>query len=319
MKLKDIYEMAIEMGIDADPRDRDELEEDLEKAKENFQEMDDEEKEVFDEQRLENPYTDSRLLYGEEEKEIETVLVGINIDTGEVLLGDRLNEKEGKDDIDAVIGHHPRGVGAAGLHEVMHVQKDILVEWGIPVTIADSIMDKRIREVERKVRGANFNQSLDSAKLLDMPLMCVHTPADNLVNEFLEEKVEENELKKVGDIMDMLKDIPEYHNARKFGAGPTVLVGNENKRAGKVVVDMTGGTEGAEESYERMANAGVGTIIGMHLSEKHRKKVEKNHLNYVIAGHMASDSLGLNLFLDEIEKKGVDIVPCSGFIRHPRN
>jgi len=63
----------------------------------------------------------------------------------------------------------------------------------------------------------------------------------------------------------------------------------------------------------------VGTIIGMHLSDEHRKKVEESRINYIIAGHMSSDSIGLNLFLDELEKNGVEIIPCSGFIRHSRN
>jgi hypothetical protein len=34
---------------------------------------------------------------------------------------------------------------------------------------------------------------------------------------------------------------------------------------------------------------------------------------------MASDSLGMNIILDELEKKGIDIVPCSGLIRVKRS
>jgi hypothetical protein len=33
---------------------------------------------------------------------------------------------------------------------------------------------------------------------------------------------------------------------------------------------------------------------------------------------MASDSLGVNLFLDELEKKGIEIVPISGLTRVKR-
>jgi hypothetical protein len=43
-------------------------------------------------------------------------------------------------------------------------------------------------------------------------------------------------------------------------------------------------------------------------------------LNVVVAGHIASDTLGLNLLLDEVEKGGaLDIVGASGFerIRRP--
>jgi hypothetical protein len=33
---------------------------------------------------------------------------------------------------------------------------------------------------------------------------------------------------------------------------------------------------------------------------------------------MASDSLGMNYILDEYEKKGIEIIPCSGMIRVSR-
>jgi hypothetical protein len=82
---------------------------------------------------------------------------------------------------------------------------------------------------------------------------------------------------------------------------------------------MTGGTSGSENSYEKLSQAGVGTIVGMHMSDKHRKEAEKHHLNVVIAGHISSDSLGMNLLLDGIEQKGIDIIPCSGIIRHKRS
>ena len=82
--------------------------------------------------------------------------------------------------------------------------------------------------------------------------------------------------------------------------------------------DAEGGADEAKETFERMSHYGIGTIIGMHMSEEHRKDAEKNHINVVIAGHMSSDSLGMNLFLDELEKKGVEVVPVSGLIRIKR-
>ena len=67
-----------------------------------------------------------------------------------------------------------------------------------------------------------------------------------------------------------------------------------------------------------MAIAGIGTIIGMHISEEHKKEAEAANINVVISGHMSSDSLGINLFLDELEKREIEIVPCSGLIRISR-
>ena len=81
---------------------------------------------------------------------------------------------------------------------------------------------------------------------------------------------------------------------------------------------MTGGTEGPLESLGRLAAAGVGTLVGMHMREEHRKKAESEHMNVVIAGHLSSDSLGMNLILDEYEKRGVAVVACSGLTRLSR-
>ncbi len=317
MKIKEIYDTAVQKGIEKDVRGEKGIQKVLDDAKEKYEELEGKDKEVFDKQRLENPFQDSRLLHGDPDTEVEKVMVGINIDTGEVVLADRLKEK-GKD-VDLILGHHPRGVGLATLHEVMNLQADMLNEWGVPINVAESLVKKRIKEVERSIRGANHNQSLDAAKLLDIPMMCIHTPADNLVEAFLREEIDKRDFEKVGDVIDFLKEIPEYHESRKHNDGPGVLIGDEDNRTGKIVVEMTGGTEGNKKSYEKLAEAGVGTIIGMHLSEDHRKEAKENHINYIIAGHMASDSIGMNLFLDELEKNGIEIIPTSGFIRHSRN
>ncbi|MDZ4064221.1 MAG: NGG1p interacting factor NIF3, partial [Coriobacteriia bacterium] len=70
---------------------------------------------------------------------------------------------------------------------------------------------------------------------------------------------------------------------------------------------------------DRLSQAGVGTLVGMHYSEEHRKHAEELKLNLVIAGHISSDTLGMNLVLDEIEKAGdVEIITVSGMIRVKR-
>jgi hypothetical protein len=104
-----------------------------------------------------------------------------------------------------------------------------------------------------------------------------------------------------------------------MNAGPKIIVGSEKRRAGKVMVDMTGGTSGSKSAIERLSQAGVGTLLCMHIPDEHKKEAEKFHINVVIAGHMSSDSLGMNLIMDAIEKKGVKIVPCAGYIRYSRN
>jgi putative NIF3 family GTP cyclohydrolase 1 type 2 len=148
--------------------------------------------------------------------------------------------------------------------------------------------------------------------------MSMHTAADNCVTAFLQKMFDENKPERVKDVIELLLEIPEYRHSKKLGAGPVVISGSEERRAGKVMVDMTGGTEGPKEAVEKLAQAGVGTIVCMHMVDEIKEVAEKNHVNVVIAGHIASDSVGMNIILDEFEKRGVDIVPCSGLIRVSR-
>jgi putative NIF3 family GTP cyclohydrolase 1 type 2 len=117
----------------------------------------------------------------------------------------------------------------------------------------------------------------------------------------------------------LLLEIPEYKEAAKIGAGPKITVGSLENRCGKIALtEVTGGTEGSPKLYEKMAIAGIGTIVSMHQSEEHWQKAKESHINIIVAGHTSSDSLGMNLFLDELEKRGIEIVPCSGLIRVSR-
>lgn len=316
MKLKEIYQLAIEKGIKNDPRGQKTVEKYLARLKKDYEEMKEEDKKEYDLQKLINPYADTRILYGEENKEIKKALVGIDVEVGEVLLADRLREKG--EQIDLVIAHHPEGQALARLHDVMHLQEDIMHMLGVPINVAEGIMAPRIAEVERALMPGNHNRAVDAAAILDIPMMCIHTPADNHVNSFLMQEVETKKPETLRELVKMLKEIPEYAQAARRGAGPRIIIGAEQKRAGKIFIDMTGGTGGPKEAFEKLALAGVGTVVCMHISDNNRKEAEKYHINVVIAGHIASDSLGMNLILDKLEKKGIEIIPCAGLIRIKR-
>ncbi|MEG6520817.1 NGG1p interacting factor NIF3 [Desulfotomaculum sp. 1211_IL3151] len=317
MKLQEIYNLILKMGIDHDPRGIEVVQKQLAKEKKKIDELKEDERKEIDQDRIFNPYSDTRVLFGELDREVKRILVGIDMEVGEVILADRLAEKGKK--IDLIMAHHPEGKAMAGLYDVMHLQEDLLAQLGVPVNVAEGIMAGRIGEVRRGLMPVNHNRAVDAARLLDIPLMCCHTPADNMVTEYVQKKIDENNCETLGDIVKVLKEIPEYAAAVKTGAGPTIVVGSRKRSAGKVFVDMTGGTSGSEDAYSKLSVAGVGTLVVMHISEKHRKEAEKNHVNVIIAGHMASDSLGMNLILDMIEQRGVEILTCSGLIRVKRS
>ena len=316
MKIKAIYDYVVARGIDKDPRTPAGVEAALKEELKKYDQLKDEEKKEFDRERLTNPYSDTRILCGDPEREVKRMLVGVDIEVGEVLLADRLGEK-GRP-IDLIMAHHPEGKALAALHNVMHLQEDIMARFGVPINVAESLMSSRISEVKRGLMPINHNRAVDAAKLLGIAMLCAHTVADNQVTAFLQELFDQEEPRTVGDLVKLLKDIPEYAESGSYGVGPEIILGSKERRAGKVLVDMTGGTSGSEKSYEKLSQAGIGTIVGMHMTDKHRTEAEKHHLNVVIAGHISSDSLGMNLLLDGLEEQGIEIIPCSGIIRSSR-
>ena len=319
MTVKQIYELAIKLGIQNDPRGSDFVTKKLKYINDKYKELKPEEKKDFDQEILTNPYADSRVLTDGLSKKVKRVLVGIDMEVGEVMLANELSKKK---PIDLIIAHHPEGVSLAGLGDVMDLQIELLHKYGIPINIAEDITKLRMSEVNRGINPANHNRPVDVAKLMGLEMMNIHTPADNMVTTFLDNLIKKNEkeLERVEDLLKLLKTIPEYQEAAKTKVAPKLFTGSPERYLGKIALtEITGGTSGSKDYYQKIADAGIGTIVGMHMGEEHRKEAEKAHLNIVIAGHMSSDSIGMNLFLDKLEKKGIEIIPCSGLIRVSRN
>lgn len=316
MTLDEIYKLAVAEGIKADPRGGAEINRLLSQAKKDHKKLSAKEKKYFDNERLTNPYADTRILNGDPKGQIGRVLTGIDLEVPELLLAERLRDRGEK--IDLLLAHHPEGAALAALAEVMPMQADIWSKYGVPINVGEFLIDKRMKEVWRSLLPVNHNRAVDAARLLGLSFLTVHTPADNMVTTFLQRLLDRKKPHTLDDVTDILRDVPEYQEAMKMGGGPTILVGGPEKRAGKIMVDMTGGTEGPEGVMEKLATAGVGTLVGMHMGDRLRKQAEKHHVNVIIAGHIASDAVGLNLFLDKLEARGVKITPCSGLIRVKR-
>jgi len=233
-------------------------------------------------------------------------------------LADRLREKEG---LDLAFGHHPEGKAFTGLHEVMRLQVDLLKQAGVDKDTAAQLLEERMREVERGVLPQNHTRPVDAARLLNMPFICAHTPADNHVYRFLESLFIKARPGRLEDVLDLLLQVPEYQVAQKINAGPQIILGNPKRPVGRVLFEMTGGTEGSKNVFDKLYKAGVRTLVSMHLSVEHFKKAKDANLNVIIAGHISSDTLGLNLLLDKIERRcreKFQVIACSGFTRIKR-
>lgn len=315
--LEQFYDVSIDLAIKRAPRSKKDIEEQLQRRKKEFDKLDQKAKEYFDMESLKNPFLDSRIEAGNPKTALKRILVGIDIGVGEILLANELSRNGKK--IDAVIAHHPEGRALIDLTRVMDLQEDIAMMEGVPVNVVEKLMKTRMGDLNRALHATNHYQVPNAADLLGIPFACFHTFADNQVFWFIKNYITKRKPKYVSDIIDALMELPEYQIAKKRGNAPMMFTGDEKGRVGKISFSgFTGGTSGSKEIYEKMAHAGVGTILAMHIPEEHRKLAEKYHINVLVCGHMASDSIGVNLLMDEAEKKGVEILACGGFVRVSR-
>lgn len=314
MTLQAIYEEIIKGGISADVRSKKSIDTLLKKKQEEYQSLKGSDKERFDTDTLFNPFSDTRILNGNPNARIESMMVGIDVDASELLLIEALKSK-GKA-IDMVLSHHPAGRAYASFYEVMDLQVDVFKDTGIALSVSENLLSERKHQVERRVSAANHERAVDAAKLLGINLLCAHTPADNLAYQYIKRIMEKEKPSQLVNIIDILCSIPEYKEAAKNSSPPKIINGNKEARTSRILVEFTGGTEGPETIYSKLSSAGIDCVIAMHQSEESFKKCREANINVVLAGHIASDNLGINLLLDHLESKGkFTIYEFSGFRR----
>jgi putative NIF3 family GTP cyclohydrolase 1 type 2 len=241
---------------------------------------------------------------------IKKVLIGIDMSTPELILAKDLG-------YDCVISHHPQGgTASTEFSKVMDIQIDKMVEYGVPINKAQKALRKKQASIDLSSHVGNYDRSISAAKLLKMPYLNIHLPADLIGERFIQGYLD-NEFANVPkttlqDVVDLLNELPVYKNAI---ASPVIRVGSPKDYAGKIAVLFAGGTNGGTDVYKSYFEAGVGTIICMHVPEDVKKAVtEQNIGNVIVAGHMASDTIGLNEIIREFESQGLEVTKISGIL-----
>jgi len=321
LTLEKLYKEVVEIGKKADPRSPADLKRFMAARKKEYGKIESEEEKELHKDRLWNPYDDTRVLFGDPKRKIETVFVGIDIEVQDLVMISELNRRRveaGKKPIDLAMAHHPEGFALGGLSGVMDdIQVEVFRQVGVPVNVTEKCLAKRVRDIEISLHSDNLHRVGDTARLLDIPMMCAHTVADNNAYQTIKTLVEKKHPYTLQDVVDILKKVPVYKKAaRLFDCPVDIQVGSPSSRTGKILVGgFTGGTEGNPEILEHAVNvAGVGTTIDMHMSKKHRELAEKFKLNTVVANHMASDSMGMQPIVDMLRKNKIEVVCGSGFI-----
>lgn len=291
MRWKDIFNLGIKMGLDNDIRN------------------------IDSPGSYNGNYADCAIITGQEDREVKTVYVAVDAGPAELLLVDNLN-KSGKK-IDAIIMHHPTGPGAYNLTGVVDIQKYNWERYGVDKKAADRIYKKMVEEKDMETRAGNYLAVENAAGFLDIPVLCMHTAIDNIVQVFFENIIKDNDTDTVQDVFNIIDSIHEVGAASQYGAGP-YIVGDGGGLSGKIMVDMTGGIDPDSQIFHYLKEAGINTLVGMHYGEDNVKAIIKNKINLVISGHMASDSIGINKYCDMLEDRGLNIIAGAGLYRHRR-
>ena len=319
MKLKKLFDLAVDAAIEADPRPRAVIKRALKRVEARHKRLEGKEKEHVDHEQKWNPYLDSRILYGDGSEEVKHLMVGIDIEGPELMLAHEM-KKMGKK-VDAAMMHHPEGRALADLEKVMPVQIDVLADCGVPVNRAEGVLQPRMDRIWRSIHADNLFRAESFSEILNIPLFGLHTVTDNLAWRYMEKHISSKKFDSVGEIMEALLDIPEYREYAKRGNPPILVNGRKEYRPGKIYAnEFTGGTNGPEELMKVQAEAGVGTVLSMHVTEKTLKVAKEHNVNIIQCSHIASDSIGINLIIDMWQKAGakLHIIPVSGFVRVDR-
>ncbi|MCY1154961.1 MAG: NIFsuperfamily protein [Nitrososphaera sp.] len=233
-------------------------------------------------------------------KNINKVLIGIDIGTAELMLAKQL-------ECDAVIAHHPIGATAVNFYKVFDTHIDYMVEHGVPKKVAREAVEKLKERIETRNHASIYSDVVGAAKVLGIPLVNIHQPCDEYMRQVILRAIKASRTEYVSDIVKSIGKIPEFrHAATKV----RVRFGNQNNKAGHWTLVVAAGTNGGFNIAKAYFQHGVSTVIYLHIDygELMKMREEKLEGNLVVMGHLGGDSIGLNGLAERLENLGIETV-----------
>ena len=242
---------------------------------------------------------------------LKRALFGVDVEVGEILYARDAG-------FDVVVAHHPVGDGGASVQftEVIWRQVAQMMEEGIAEPVARAAVAERVSTVHRRRHLLNHNRVLDTARLIGLPLLNIHLPPDIVARRYVQDLVRRTKGAEttVAELLGVLGEVPEMKGSL---VKPEAWIGEPENRVGRTAVAMAGGTNGGYPVFRTYYDAGVNTILAMHIDEADfgRLRAEaREDCNFIVTGHMPSDSIGINRLIWALEDRGLECVRTSGII-----
>jgi hypothetical protein len=240
--------------------------------------------------------------------DIETALVGIDLESPEIQLANR-------EDYDLVLAHHPPGGDPrVNFAPVLDRQVEFMTAHGVPAERAEeAVADLRSR-MDHAGHSANYRHDPSIAEHLDQPYMNVHLAPDEIGRRRFRDVADDlDDDAAVGVFTDALGDIPELDEAL---TDVELRLGNRENDLGEVAVHHAAGTNGGTEVASAYFDNGVDTVLYIHVGAGDTATLQEEYggegKNLVVTGHIASDAIGMNTFIDALEQEGVECDTVSG-------
>lgn len=242
--------------------------------------------------------------------DIKRIMLGIDIKGPEVKMAADMG-------FDAAISHHPTG-GQARLqfYKVLYRHLDQLVSAGVPLEAVQATIDDMAEEHRVMAAMSNFDHDPSVARLLDMPYMNIHTPLDEIGRRRLQTAADE--LSATDTIAALISHFDasfgEFRNAE---TEIELRMGKMDNPMGKVVMSHGAGTNGGYPVAKAFFDHGVDTVIYIHCRPADSKKLVAEYgdaKNLIVTGHIVSDSIGINPYIDRLREDGIDVATLSGIV-----
>ena len=234
-------------------------------------------------------------------RKLRRVLVAIDVGVSELLLAQNLN-------CDGVIAHHPAG-GKAQLegYKVFLRHIDQMSAAGVPLEVAREAVKNKYRALDIQHHPENYDQVPNAAKKLGLPLVTIHSPCDEIGRRMIVQAIKGLEADAtVNQLVSRIGAFPEFRRAE---TRIELRLGSPNRKAGKVVISHACYTNGGYDVAKAYFQHAVDTLSYIHISEPDLTKLaSENFANLIVLGHIASDWLGINRLLRELEKNDVEPV-----------
>ncbi|MCX6355076.1 MAG: Nif3-like dinuclear metal center hexameric protein [Candidatus Aureabacteria bacterium] len=234
---------------------------------------------------------------------IKKILFGIDVFNSDIIAA--------KDNgYDLIISHHPPNkTYTARFCSEIKDQVKLLINAGVSEKRASAIVEPIVEKFYNWNRDKDHNEVISLATKLEMPLMNIHQPCDELGRRYLQDIT--HQIGNDATVEDLMFRFSQIREVQQSGEKIELVCGDSSNRLGTTIVVHGVGTNGGYPVATALFEVGVDTVIYIHLLPYQKKEKDllskENKRNVILTGHYASDSIGINIFIRKLEELGAEV------------